>query len=112
MTKRAGYEMRIATNSQVTGPASKCGGCGAEIPHGEEYGYDPIAMMICCECIEVFENEPCAHSAQILTSPCQNCGCHYDYCERCNQQIGCSQWNGADTVCQDGYCSCHLNEEV
>jgi len=59
MTKRAGYEMRTGT-----GPASKCGGCGAEIPPGEEYGYDPIAMMICCGCIEVFESEPCGHSAQ------------------------------------------------
>ena len=105
MTQRAGFEMRTAANSH------RCGGCGAGISQGEEYGYDPIAMMICAGCIEVFENEPCAHSAQILTNQCQNCGCHYNYCEHCNQQIGYSQWNGDDKECRDECCGCHEYEE-
>ena len=108
MTQRAGYEMRIAANS------ARCGGCGAEISQGAEYGYDPTAMMICVGCIEVFESEPCAHSDLLLTNQCQNCGCHYDYCGRCNQQIGGSQWSGGESnniECQDGYCGCHQNEE-
>ena len=59
--------------------------------------------------------EPCAHSDLLLTNQCQNCGCHYDYCGRCNQQIGCSQWSGGEfdnIECQDGYCGCHQNEEA
>ena len=53
MTERAGYEILTL----VTGPASKCGGCGAEILHGEEYGHNTTGMMICAGCIEVFEQE-------------------------------------------------------
>ena len=48
---RAGYDMRIATVD------SRCGGCGADISQGAEYGYDPIAMQICEGCIQVFEEE-------------------------------------------------------
>ena len=52
-SRRAGYEILTL----ATGPASMCGGCGAEILHGEEYGHNTTGMMICSECIEVFEQE-------------------------------------------------------
>ena len=56
---RAGYDMRIATVD------SRCGGCGADISQGAEYGYDSIAMKICEGCIEVFEDEEKERSYEV-----------------------------------------------
>ena len=106
---RAGYEVEIATSDY------RCGGCGADVDQGEEYGKpgpSSAIQVICMGCIEVFEEEPeqCNHGVQILSSQCQNCGCHYDYCERCNEQTGTSQWHGEDKTCRNGHCGCHANE--
>ena len=132
---RAGYEVEIATSDY------RCGGCGADVDQGEEYGKpgsSSAIQVICMGCIEVFEEEPeqCNHGVQILSSQCQTCGCHYDYCERlryatggghiviCNQQTGTSQWYGEDNgviltlalhngwsvTCRDEHCGCHANE--
>ena len=106
---RAGYEVEIATSDY------RCGGCGADVDQGEEYGKpgpSSAIQVICMGCIEVFEEEPerCNHGVQILSSQCQNCGCHYDYCERCNEQTGTPQWHGEDKTCRNGHCGCHANE--
>jgi len=83
MTERAGYEIRTLE----PGPASRCGGCGAEILPGEEYGYMvTTGMMICSECIEVFEQS--AHGIQqeateeyelsiVASGYDVSCGCGY-----------------------------------
>ena len=76
---RAGYEVKIATGDY------RCGGCGADVDQGEEYGKpgpSSAIQVICMGCIEVFD-----WLLSILSSQCQNCGCHYDYCECCNEQI-------------------------
>ena len=84
MTERAGYEIRTLE----PGPASRCGGCGAEILPGEAYGYNTTGMMICSECIEVFElggyKEPCeACSTGTLAGPIPGALSNGERCDTC-----------------------------